>query len=158
MGLKNSYPLRPSPTIPSSSSPSILNGIDYHHHHVDRKYAQVLQNINETRSTPSKTREPNGDTLKPFGTAVSDIITNTSGNKAGQNNHPNIPRSEGVKKSEHVTQKPHQCDQCHLKFTCAGNLNRHKRVTHEMKRILCQYPSCTQVCQNNVSFSVVVHK
>lgn len=31
--------------------------------------------------------------------------------------------------------KPHQCNQCHLKFINVGTLNRHKRVGHQQKKI-----------------------
>ncbi|CAN8067539.1 unnamed protein product [Agarophyton chilense] len=33
---------------------------------------------------------------------------------------------------------------CGSTFVSKGNLNRHRRVSHQGKRVYCQYPNCTE--------------
>lgn len=67
-----------------------------------------------------------------LGMTIDDIIKNAKSRKQ----RPQRPRSD---------KGAVLCDACGLTFTSKGNLNRHRRVSHQGKRVFCDYKGCYQV-------------
>lgn len=44
------------------------------------------------------------------------------------------------------------CEKCGSTFTSVGNLNRHRRVSHQGVRVFCDFKGCKQVCVGSVKF------
>lgn len=85
-------------------------------------------------------REPNVESsdsrhIKGLVTAI-DAIDNIIG--------PRKPKSRGRAKSR--SERTAFCEKCGATFTSVGNLNRHRRVSHQGVRVYCDFKGCRQVC------------
>lgn len=57
---------------------------------------------------------------------------------------PRKPKSKSRAKSR--SERTAFCEKCGSTFTSVGNLNRHRRVSHQGVRVYCDFKGCRQVC------------
>lgn len=105
---------------------------------------EVSKLLHEERDATSLETVPDA---KTFATAIDDII---KGRKPGRRTRakPRVERSK-ARTERSKTRNDRTCvfcDRCGASFASVGNLNRHKRVSHQGMRVYCDYPDCTQVC------------
>lgn len=58
---------------------------------------------------------------------------------------PKKPKSKG-RSSKARSERSVFCEKCGSTFTSVGNLNRHRRVSHQGVRVFCDFKGCKQVC------------
>lgn len=64
---------------------------------------------------------------------------------------PKKPKSKG-RSSKTRSERSVFCEKCGSTFTSVGNLNRHRRVSHQGVRVFCDFKGCKQVCENSKDF------
>lgn len=57
------------------------------------------------------------------------------------------PRKKKTRRSsKNRSERSVFCEKCGSSFTSVGNLNRHRRVSHQGVRVYCDFKGCKQVC------------
>jgi len=74
---------------------------------------------------------PDSTAVETFATAIDEIIV-------GRKTSPRV-------RSKIRTERSVLCEKCGASFTSVGNLNRHRRVSHQGVRVFCEFKACKQV-------------
>lgn len=89
---------------------------------------------------------PDSQMARSFATAIDDII---KGRRPGRRGRTRARMDKAKVRSERKATRPEKpsvsCDKCGSTFASVGNLNRHRRVSHQGLRVYCDFPGCHQV-------------
>lgn len=130
-------------TTTGVTRPNDLRGGDGRNSSADWEIPRIL----DDQRTAIK-REPVPDTQigRTFATTVDDIIR---GRRVGRRVRPKSGMEKGKPRADRTKPRPEKacvsCEKCGATFASVGNLNRHVRVSHQGRRVYCNYPNCHQV-------------
>lgn len=89
---------------------------------------------------------PEAQMAKTFASAIDDII---KGRRPSRRSRGKPRLDKGKARSERAKVRTDRacvcCEKCGASFASIGNLNRHRRVSHQGLRVYCDFPDCHQV-------------
>lgn len=106
----------------------------------------VSRILDQDRAASKLDSAPDPQMAKTFASAIDDII---KGRRPGRRAR-NKTRMEKAKSRADRTKSRSErisvyCEKCGSSFASVGNLNRHRRVSHQGLRVYCDFPGCSQV-------------
>lgn len=132
----------------------------------DPKLQDLVQDMNklfQERVVGAKDTIPDANVVETFATAIDDIINGRKPKprpRTRKRSDRTPKRSDRTpKRSDRAPKRPDRslkrsdrtcvfCERCGATFTSVGNLNRHRRVSHQGLRVFCDFKDCKQVCCN----------
>lgn len=89
---------------------------------------------------------PDPQMARTFASAIDDIIKGRRpGRRVRNKSRMDKPKSRTDRTKPRSERVCVYCEKCGSSFASVGNLNRHRRVSHQGLRVYCDFPGCTQV-------------
>lgn len=106
----------------------------------------VSRILDQDRAASKLETVPDPQMAKTFASAIDDII---KGRRPGRRVRNKTRMDKAKSRTDRTKTRSERvcvyCEKCGSSFASVGNLNRHRRVSHQGLRVYCDFPGCTQV-------------
>lgn len=106
----------------------------------------VSRMLEQERAAVTPEPVPDAQMAKTFASAIDDII---KGRRPGRRSRAKVRMDKSKSRAERPKSRTERayvcCEKCGASFASVGNLNRHRRVSHQGLRVYCDFPECHQV-------------